>query len=269
MKTIIAFAVALLGISAAHAADLPTSLKDRFDNRPAIAQQVTDISPAPVWSGFFVGGSLNFDRLDTENSGGVDWSDCDHCTRRYLDEYFDTKGAIASRLPDLDDTGISGGVRAGYLFQAGRVYGGPVLMADFGKVEAELNHSFDDDVRGKLSIGSSWRAAGVVKGGVIVTDWLGVYGFAGVGLVDVDVNASLSDGDETVSIMNYRDTVTALTFGAGADLKLSQNVAAFAEWQRFDLDSFDGSKTVDCFRFVHHGNADLDVIRVGLTYTFN
>lgn len=277
MKTIKAAFAALVmitGSTSAMAADLPGSTKDTYQ---------TQTSPLTItergnFAGAFVGASVNWDRLDVKHSGSVDWSECESpCLRNALDNYFGTEGGIAGNLPDMDDDGISGGVRAGWMFQVGRIYGGPVVMFDYGQVEASMAHDFvfDDQVvaTGNLSVSSDWRAAAVGKLGFEVTSWLGVYGIAGVGVVDLSVDGSLS-GPAAAELgaagsVGANDTVTAFTYGVGADVRFSQDWKLFAEWQRFDLDSFENSAAIDCFRFSHDADADLDVIRVGLTYTFN
>jgi len=260
MRIIYALLAIVAGATSVGAADLRGSTKDVGADAPAI-YQVSKSS----FGGFFVGASVNWDRLDVEHEGSMNWEDCPNCSvQKPLNEYFGTKGGIAGNLPDISDKGIGGGLRGGYMFQAGRIYGGPVLMVDFSQVDETY-------ATGKLSVGSDWRAAAVLKGGVEVIERVGVYGFVGVGMVDISVDGSIGGpvlGGETVSVMGYSDTVTAFTFGGGVDVKLTEHLSAFGEWQRFDLNSFGGSKGVDCFAFTHDGDANLDVVRVGLNYNF-
>ncbi|HVQ43859.1 MAG TPA: outer membrane beta-barrel protein [Candidatus Saccharimonadia bacterium] len=222
------------------------------------------MTKAPIgFGGGYVGGSVNWSQIDVSQSASISIGD----------------ESASFGLPGMSGDEFSGGVQIGYNFEAGRLYGGPVVKFDLGGPTASLHHTFatDEDgealATGDLKMTVNWTATLAGKGGIRVTDWLGVYGLLGIGFVDVDVDGRAHVGRPGQGIglhENATDTVTAFTYGAGVDLKLSDNWRAFAEWQRFDLDTFNaqGSILFDQIRYGYKADSDLDVIRVGVNYAW-
>jgi opacity protein-like surface antigen len=267
MKNFIFAAIAVIvGVMPAGASDLGGSTKDEPTTFPAIYRT------AAHFGGGYIGASVNWERLDVDQRGSLDWSQCDNC------EHNDAGQVWSGKLPGMSDDAFAGGVQAGYNFELGRVYVGPVVKFDLGGPSASLKHSFDEngDVTGELNFDVNWSATVAAKFGVAVTDRIGVYGFAGVGFVDVDVNGNVHAnlgapiGGIGLNSKAHNDTVTAFTYGVGGDLKITDRWRAFAEWQRFDLDTFNasGSVLLDCVTYGYKGNAELDVIRVGVNVAF-
>lgn len=260
MKQLLVIVTMLLGIGSANAADL-RSLKD-----PSPTVFTSPTAPAiarGAFAGGYVGASVNWSSLDVDQSASIS-------------AYDET---LPIGLPGMSGDEFSGGVQIGYNFQGGRIYGGPVVKLDLGGPTASLHHTFaaDEDgealATGDLQMKVNWAATIAGKGGVQVTDWLGVYGLLGVGFVDVDVDGRAHIGRSGAGIglhENATDTVLAFTYGAGADIKLSDNWRAFAEWQRFDLNAFEanGSILFDQLRYGYKGDGNLDVIRVGVNYAW-
>lgn len=230
-------------------------------------------SPAGHFGGAYVGGSINWEVLDVDQRGSLSIE-----TGNESFPLFDDK------LPGMSGEDFAGGAQIGYNFEFGRLYVGPVAKFDLGGPSASLNRTLeegDDDgegrVTGHLNFDVNWSATLAGKLGWAITDRVGVYGLVGVGFVDADVNGSvhMSAGDSPIGGIGinssaHSDTLTAFTYGAGVDLKISDQWRGFVEWQRFDLDSFDasGSALVDFLKYGYDGDATLDVVRVGVNYAF-
>lgn len=282
MKKILTSIVLALGmLGTAHAADIRTSTKDTYAapglNAPAIYK---------VNSGFaggYIGASINWENLDVDQRANLDWSRCDQGTACMFSRLFDVDHettSIRDSLRNMSDDAITGGVQIGYNWQVGRVYFGPVAKFDLGGPAADLHRVLagDDDgaITHDIEFKVNWKASLLAKIGVQPADWLGVYAIGGVGFVDVDVNGKLHAGPipgigGIGLTSNDNETVTALTYGLGADIRLSDQWRMFAEWQRFDLNTFDTSSSVliDCLKYNYGGDANLDVFRVGVNYAFN
>jgi opacity protein-like surface antigen len=264
MKNFILAAIAVIAsVMPASAADVfGGSTKDAPIELPAIYRT------AAHFGGGYVGGSVNWENLDVDQRGSLTFDCCE----------YSNPTTIPVKLPGMSDDTFAGGVQAGYNFELGRVYVGPVVKFDLGGPSATLKHSFDErgDVTGELNFDVNWSATIAAKFGIAVTDRIGVYGFAGVGFVDVDVNGNVHAnlggpiGGIGLNSAAHNETVTAFTYGVGGDLKITDRWRAFAEWQRFDLDTFNasGSVLLDCIIYGYKGNAELDVIRVGLNVAF-
>ena len=270
---ILAMIAVVAGTLSGNAADLDrSSIKDTFADAPAIYK---------VNSGFgggYVGASVNWSSLDVGHSGSIDARNCDKC------EHNDEWQFASGTLPGMSADEFSGGIQAGYNFEIGRVYVGPVVKFDLGGPSASLNRKLIDsdlpndlgDATGAIDFEVNWSATVAAKLGVQVLDRVGVYGLIGVGFVDVDARGSahLNVGGPVggfgVRTDNHSETVTAFAYGAGVDVKITDRWRAFAEWQRFDLDTFNanGSVLLDCIKYGYKADADLDVVRVGLNAAF-
>jgi len=279
LMTLIAFA--LFGaIGTANAADLP-STKDAvggfaIGEMPAIHKG--------AFAGAYFGASVNWENLDVDNGATLDWSGCEdkrvRCAFSRLFDVAHETTSVRDSLRGMSDDKITGGVQLGYNWQVGRLYGGPVVKFDLGGPTASLDRTLAGDEEGSIShsleYSVNWKASILLKGGIQVTDYLGVYALGGVGFVDADVNQALHAGPIPgiggLGLTSHdNETLTALTYGIGADVKLSDRWRMFAEWQRFDLDTFNSTSSVliDCLKYNYDGEANLDVVRIGLNYTFN
>lgn len=273
MKKLLIAALAVAAATSANAADLGGSTKDTYSNVPAIHEVART-----GFGGGYVGASVNWSSLDVDHSGSIDARNCDKC--EHNDEYQFASG----KLPGISGDEFTGGIQAGYNFEIDRVYFGPVVKFDLGGPSASLKRRLLDnpngdflDTDGQIDFEVNWSATVAAKLGVQVLDRVGVYGLIGVGFVDIDARGSvhtnlspMSIGGISARTDNHNETVTAFTYGAGVDVKLTERWRAFAEWQRFDLDTFDanGSILLDCIKYGYKADADLDVIRVGLNVAF-
>lgn len=262
-KLLIAALLTVAGLSAAHAADLPMKGDDSL---PAIVR----IETSRGFGGWFVGGSVNWDNLNVEQRGSLTYP---AIVQGEDGPELGTASTGFVGLPDADGSEISFGARFGYLFQIGRLYGGPVAMFDLGGPSAKFNYS-DGAFDGSIETTVNWKASLVGKLGVQVLDRVGVYAIAGVAFVDMDVDGKAHYGTPGQGFgltTNHNETVTALTYGVGVDLKISDGWTGFAEYQRFDLDTFNASGSIfaDQIQYGYKGDSTIDTVRVGMTYSFN
>lgn len=267
MKKLILIAAAFGMIATStQAADVYNgSLKD--GPAKSYAQHVTIDTARGTFAGPFVGVSVNYDHLDVDHGGSLTpTEECETCIFR------DALGeeGVSSRLPNFDGKGWGGGVRAGYMWQGGRLYGGPVLSVDFGSTDATFRYD-DNFVNGKISLEKSWSAQIAGKLGLAVTDRIGVYAIAGWNVAQVEAKLSGEAAGIGGFGAKHDDTLTGFSYGAGVDVVLSGNWKGFAEYQRIELDDFkmSGSLFEDCVKFGYDANPTNDVIKVGLTYTFS
>lgn len=266
MRTIIAAALMLVAGATAHAADMTPSRTYTPDDAGPITLHST-------FAGAYVGASVNWSQLRGENGTALDWDKCEHCDARALRKFFDveTNGADLS-FPDLKNDQFGGGFRAGYNWQVGRIYGGPLVMVDFGG--ASSSTSIGDELAGG-NVDFNVNIQGTIAGklGVALTDRIGLYGLVGWSFADVDVDteAHVGTGEGAVrSSNNHSKYVNGFAYGGGFDVKVTGNLAAFAEYQHVDLSNFDASGALlDCIKYDYRASPELDTVRVGLTYTFN
>jgi outer membrane immunogenic protein len=269
MKKLALLAALLLGaISPAAAADIP-SWKD---------SRATDV-PDPVagdrqpFAGLAIGLSAQWDRLDVSHSGSLTFPEGDGPGDR-LDAGF----------ADMDGDGFGFGAQAGYQWQIGRVYFGPRVRGSINDADASMDASgitslsFNGspaqpvDVPGELgslSIQNDWQAILDVKLGLAITDRIGIYGFVGYGAASLEATATANVGDG-ISV-THDDTATGLVYGAGVDLKITENWEAFVEYQRFDLGDFSASGAVPGAEFIRYGyqaDVNLDAVRFGVNHRF-
>lgn len=287
--TSIVLALSMVGTASAADVNGRVSTKDTYAAPGLTAPAIYKVNSG--FAGGYIGASINWENLDVDQRANLDWSRCSEedgvqcAIRRGVADVFDTeidKDATSFRdnLRGMSDDAITGGVQVGYNWQVGRVYFGPVAKFDLGGPAADLHRVLYDEGDGSIThdieFKVNWKASLLAKIGVQPADWLGVYAIGGVGFVDVDVNGKLHAGPISgiggVGLTSHdNETVTALTYGLGADIRLSDQWRMFAEWQRFDLNTFDTSSSVliDCLKYNYGGDANLDVFRVGVNYAFN
>lgn len=150
-------------------------------------------------------------------------------------------GTVRGPSGNIGTEGWMGGAFGGYNFQDGQlVYG----------IEGDVNYS---DVKGEaFGTHARTRVDGSVRGriGMAVTDDVLVYGTAGVAMENQRITDVASGVHDTKGLVGY-------TVGAGADVKLTQDVFARAEYRYTDY----GSKTYD-LPGVGSGKVDSDNHRV-------
>jgi OOP family OmpA-OmpF porin len=162
-------------------------------------------------------------------------------------------GSLGQMKADDACRGIAGGVSCDDDDTAWRLFGGYQLnrnlavelgFADLGKVEARA---------GGINASADLEAWDLVGLGMLPLGNFSLYGKAGAyrGEVKARANTAFLSG-------SAKETTTDFTFGLGARYDFSRNFAVRAEWQRYnDM----GGDDV--------GESDVDVMSVGLQYTFN
>lgn len=273
-RMLIAAIAAIAAATPISAADIDGSFKDSLP-RPAEISRIENTG----FGGGYVGASVNWSSLDVDHSGSLDGRNCDEC------EHNDDRQFISGKLPGMSDDVVNGGMQIGYNFTAfERFYFGPVAKFDLGGPSASLRRTLiegDEDgfgeTNGKIEMDVNWTATLAAKLGIQVIDRVGIYGLIGVGFVDVDASGSVHMnlqpspiGGISVNTPTHSETVTAFTYGAGVDVKLDERWRLFAEWQRFDLETFsaNGSIFADCLKYGYDADPTLDVIRVGVNVAF-
>jgi outer membrane immunogenic protein len=150
-------------------------------------------------------------------------------------------GSVGNSAGNIGTEGWMGGAFGGYNFQDGQlVYG----------IEGDVNYS---DIKGDaFGLEARTRVDGSVRGriGMAVTDDVLIYGTAGVAMENQRIRDTATGASDTNGLVGY-------TVGAGADVKLTQDVFARAEYRYTDY----GSKTFD-LPGVGSGSASSDNHRV-------
>ena len=186
-------------------------------------------APSTSWMGgrmdtnLYIGGNVGQTRFSTSCDGvPVSCDDKDTGGKIFAGYQFHPNFAVEAghfRLGDATATGIVGGV--------------PV--------------SVEANVRG-------WELVGVAR--IPVWQQLSLFGKAGVARSRVSVIGTAAVGGSLFTVA-AKENSTDFTFGAGAEYAFTRNIAARAEWQRYD--SVGGGST---------GKDDLDFFSAGLLYRF-
>lgn len=134
-------------------------------------------------------------------------------------------GSVDDGLNDIGTSGWMGGAFGGFNFQNGQfVYG----------VEGDVNYSGVDGDNAGFTARSRFDGSVRGRAGVAVNDDLLLYGTAGVAAESLRVTHDASGSRDTNTLIGW-------TAGAGADVKLTDEVFARAEYRYTDY----GSKTFD------------------------
>lgn len=233
---------------------------DLGEHHPVYKDEPVYAAPAPTWAGGYVGGHLGA----TWTSGSAD------VTTAY---YYEVEAAKKPLLQipydtghghrDIGDTSFSGGVHAGYNWQAGSfVYGleGSVSFAD------EIDYLAS--IRGRLGF-----AAG---------NWL-FYGTGGVAFIGTDTTGKITDQYGTGFRYDTSDDQTGYVVGGGVEVKLTHNLSVGVEGLYYGFDGttkrYAGDTVLGGFDYCGFGvqdvvtghakvdsNADIGVVQARLTY---
>ncbi len=149
-----------------------------------------------------------------------------------------------------DDTDTAWKLVVGYQFH--RHFAIEAGYGDFGKITGS-------DTIGAVAVSGDIKATAfeiVAVGLLPVTQELSLYGKIGAARTRLRGNVSASVPGFTFS-QSATDHSTDLTFGLGAQYLFTRNIAARAEWQRYDSVGGD-----------NFGKGDIDVFTAGLYYRF-
>jgi outer membrane immunogenic protein len=275
-----AIAAAVLGLSvglsaAASAADLSVP--------PAPAPVYTKAPPAPEWNwtGFYVGG----------NVGGA-WGSFDAATTTVAGGYFVTTdpGQIAAAgAQSINSSGLTGGLEAGYNWQArnivlgvegdvdtfhlrGSATSGPVVYLSAPPSAFTVNSSASTD----------WLATARGRIGVAANNWL-FFATGGAAFTTLNGNFTFSDNflappgaNESASIS---DTKAGYTVGGGVEAGLWGNWSVKAEYLFVDFGTVSAISNNLAISpgaspgngqnpFTHAVDLKANIARIGVNYRF-
>lgn len=272
MKLVIAAISALaIGTSGAIAADLIAT------EAPVATSAATD------WTGFYAGVHAGYGAGQTTDSldcgypvtlGSVSWiagqgAWCDGVDGPIaLSALQNDDGAPWYTYDDLSDMGgWLAGVQAGYRHQIGNVVLGAEVsgsvssISDTGITAVYVDDSFTGVYDG--SIAANWLVLGTASIGYAIGDNLLISAVGGVALGGLEFQSSAGYSDDKVA--------QGYTVGVQGDVKLSDNVSAFAAYNYvyFGDVQYEGSSAGGAIANFHEYDTALHLLKVGLNYSFN
>lgn len=267
MKLVIAALSALaIGTSGAIAADL-------------VATEAPVVTSVSDWTGFYVGVHAGYgagktvDSLDCggdELLGSISWVTgqgyaCESYTVAYtaLENYDDALWETYDDLSDLK--GWLAGAQAGYRQQfgnvvvGGEVSGSVTSISDTGLTYIEGN-GFEGIYSG--SIAANWLVLGTASIGYAIGDNLLISAVGGVALGELEFQSSAGYSDSKVA--------QGYTLGIQGDVKLSDNVTAFAAYNYvyFGDVQYEGTSAAGYISNLHEYDTSLNLLKVGVNYAF-
>ena len=240
-------------------------------------KDVPAYAPAPLWTGFYIGGHL-----------GADWANVNTDRNRWWDGACVGGTCTGTYSPywggdSLNTTGAFGGVQLGYNWQSANFLLG--LEVDLGGAATNFDAGYAGYVGGD-SLGIRVQSEGGFYGDV--TGRLGytwgpalLYAKGGFAWLDTDfkvtTHAHINTGggvySDTFGSWTHNDTLTGWTVGGGLEYMLSPSWTMKVEYLFFDFNNFDNNwnwdtTTYNNWRF---NNAALEVntVKLGFNYIFN
>lgn len=199
--------------------------------------------------GWYLGAGLGQSKADIDNAK--------------INSLFSGYTGGASTTSDETDTGWK--LFGGYEFT--RNWAVELAYVDLGKflTNTRATTGGSTDVYRYESEAKGWSIAGV--GTAMVSDTFGVFGKLGAFRWDLDQKCSFTNGGgggtSCTAPANRSASGTDLTYGVGLKYNLTEQTGLRLEWEQFkDVgnDSFTGSSGT--------GQADVDLISLGIQYTF-
>ena len=129
-------------------------------------------------------------------------------------------------------SGLTGGVYGGVNWQQGRYVLGLDGSVDWTNLNGAQDFSvFSGTVTGTMALSSDWQASLKTRAGVLVTDWLLLYGAAGVTAAHATVDVSGIDTTVTPSAFSASQSHLHIggTVGLGAEFILTDHLVARTE----------------------------------------
>lgn len=226
---------------------------------PAPVAPPPPTAPAYDWTGFYVGGHLgagraDIDVIDRDGYNGIDGAgDFDYST----------------------DTGLIGGVQAGYNLQSGNfVYG---IEGELGYMDLDGSEQFPDFQGDPARVDDSVAAIEMGAYGTLTgragfaADNVLFYAKGGVAAARAEV--SYTDPNPTGVVLDSgtsaKETMTGWTLGGGVEYGVSQNFTVKAEYMYMDLGDITHTATTPQgseFRFKHEVTAH--TFKIGANYRF-
>jgi outer membrane immunogenic protein len=267
----LALAVSLLAISAVGASAADMAPAPVYSKAPVVMPPVYD------WTGFYVGA----------NAGGA-WSNFDPATSTVFSPvgYFAATSVTAigaAGLQGINNTGFTGGLTAGYNWQAGAAVVGIESDFNYFGVKGSTSSSAiypccaPTSFTINTSTSSDWLFTLRGRAGFLVTPALLLYGTGGLAVADVKAAFNFTDtfasATESAAISTTRAGWTA---GAGAEYALMNGWSIKAEYLYVDLGqatatSTNLNTTIGAYPasvFTHTVNLTSNIGRVGINYKF-
>lgn len=216
--------------------------------QPVPAAPVAQTIPADDWAGAYAGGSFGY-AFGSDDAIG-------------LDRYQDGDLIRQSRnLGQVDITGATLGLHAGYRWQRGNWVFGPELWIEGGSVDAADTVRSGPDVTVTSAIN---HLIGLqAKTGYVLGPQTLLYGTVGAVRGDLDYTLSDADGSQMIG---YRSD--GYTLGAGVERKLGDSLSVVAEWQYRNLDRTVLDFGDDSNRIVTRSTPDHHHLKLGINFNF-
>ena len=201
---------------------------------PAPIIEAPVVPPVADWAGGYAGGSLGY-------SFGAD------------DEIGIRDGGVMDpALGDVEVSGVTAGLHAGYRWQRDNWVFGPELWVEGGSVDDTATIAEGVDVTSEVN----YLVGLQLKTGYVVNPQTLVYGT--VGYVRGDFDYSIGDQTEGYTADGY-------SLGLGVERKIRDNLAVFAEWQyrNFGKENVDFGDGLSTNATPEHHN-----VKVGVNFSF-
>ena len=277
-KLLLAIGLSLMGIVAAAAADMSPA--------PIYTKAPMMVAPVYNWTGFYLGGTL----------GGA-WGSSDPATSTVFSPpgYFaatSVPAVNAAGLQHVSPNGFTGGIEAGYNWQAGNWVWG--IETDFQAFDlsgsATSTGAYPCCAPATFAVASkvstSWLFTARPRLGFASNNWL-FYATGGVAVADLKGNFAFSDNCGSVVGCNgpgfpnaaeaaaFSTTKTGYTVGGGIEAGIGGGWTLKGEYLFVDLGSstVGGLMTPQLFNsntnpFTHSADLRANIVRAGLNYRF-
>jgi outer membrane immunogenic protein len=233
----------------------------------ALAQTASSVD----WSGFYAGGLIGA----TDNSSDVSML---VGTPKYLDTT-DARQIARSGTHQLDQSGASGGLFAGY----GKQFGNVVVGIEASANSLSLNKEYvtteayetvpSAQMTRKKEVSADWMAGLRLRLGWAERNWL-TYVTAGIATTRLKLNATLSDNAfNGYSHASTSEWVTGTSLGFGGEYALSKNWALRGEYLYTKFGSISTESEVTSTNnsggtLVHKADLDNRTVFIGASYRF-
>lgn len=219
---------------------------------PVIDQPVAaPVAAAPVsdWAGAYGGAALGYSFGGNDEVG--------------LDLY--SGGALLDRatgLTELELSGVTADLHAGYRWQRGNWVFGPELSIEGGSVDDASDFTYDGEA-GRIESSINYLATLTMKTGYLVSPATMVYGSAGLayGNFSYDLTGPDGSGSDDYSANGY-------VLGLGVERKIGGNLSVFAEYQYRDYGRTDVTFTDGADSLVTVGTPTHQNVKVGVNFSF-
>lgn len=216
---------------------------------------VETAAPVSDWAGGYAGASIGYS-FGADDEIGFEDRDNGVTSGRY------------NGLGNVDVSGVTGDLHAGYRWQRGGWVFGPELSIEGGSVDEsdDIDVTSSDGsfaLAGEVKSEVNWIGSLLFKAGYTVNPQTLVYGAAGVTRGDFDY--SLTTGGETTT-KGY--SATGYVVGLGVERKLNERLSAFAEYQYRNYGKTDVTYNNAAGDLVTRATPEHSNIKLGVNFSF-